>query len=89
LKTLGVEFIEGKNIGDALDNMIKILDAKYNRTYPMYLPTITEFEKYVYKPKLQPVDTNNGPRKNVPIIENPVPPKKSNPIFNYFKKIFS
>jgi len=54
LKSLGVEFIEGKNIGDALSTMIKLLDTKYNLTYPKYLPTTAEFEKYVYKPDGDP-----------------------------------
>jgi len=51
LNTLGVEFIESKDISGALDKMVNILTTKYHESYPKYLPSETEFKRYVFDPK--------------------------------------
>jgi len=49
LYSAGIEFIEYKDINNALPNMAATLDKKFKAYYPVYLPTSNEFAKYVYQ----------------------------------------
>jgi hypothetical protein len=44
----GIEFVENKEIGNALEKMIKILDTKHKNLFPKYLPTEDEFRNFVF-----------------------------------------
>jgi len=77
LDSLGVEFIESKDISSALDKMVKILDTKYHESYPKYLPSESEFENYVFKPKS---DLDFVP---------PAQKSTTNNFFSTIKKLFS
>jgi hypothetical protein len=44
----GIEFVENKEIENALEKMIKILDTKYKNPFPKYLPTEDEFRNFVF-----------------------------------------
>jgi len=50
IKAIGAEYVEPKDIGTALEKMIKILERDYKKILPKYLPTLAEFERFVFKP---------------------------------------
>jgi len=52
IKALGAEYIEPKDIGTALERMIKILEKDYFKIFPKYLPTLAEFQRFVFQPTL-------------------------------------
>jgi len=50
IKELGAEYVEPKDIGTALEKMIKILEKDYFKIFPKYLPTLSEFQRFVFQP---------------------------------------